>query len=521
MNLEVIFGPPGTGKTTALSQLIAHYAATEGADSLLVTAYTRTAARELAGRALPVDEQHVGTLHSHCFHALGNPPIAETCLKEWNITFPVYAMAAQKSSWNADEPVYAWKRLGDDALHRVNVLRHQLIPVDAWPAGLRLFWKKWVQWKDDNGYCDFTDLLERARQLVPVAPGRPSTIIVDEAQDLSLLQWALLTQWGTHATRVIVAGDDEQCLYRWAGADFRPLLAGTQRRTLPQSYRVPRAIQARALRYAKRIRLRHAKTWQPRADEGAVRHGGEPWDAPDALLPRLLAWLEEPWGTTGSTVACLAPCAYMLDPLLAVLKARGIPFSNRWRRNNAAWNPLEPLGHTVGIVRQVLDFLKDPDRLWTWQELATWAPLVRNDGVMRSGAKRAITLKAKDTALCTEDDLKALFVPEALHGALQGSVEWLKSHATPAVTKTLAYPLRVYARYGEAGLTAEPHLTVGTVHSLKGAEADTVLFWQDLSRTQQLTLCQGGAGADDIYRMLYVAATRARHVLYVLGTSYA
>ena len=32
---------------------------------------------ELAGRDLPVEPDRVGTLHSHCYHALGAPQIAE------------------------------------------------------------------------------------------------------------------------------------------------------------------------------------------------------------------------------------------------------------------------------------------------------------------------------------------------------------------------------------------------------------------------------------------------------------
>ena len=66
-----IFGPPGTGKTTNLTRQIRRAVERYGSNAILVTSFSRAAAHELAGRDLPVDPDRVGTLHSHCFHALG------------------------------------------------------------------------------------------------------------------------------------------------------------------------------------------------------------------------------------------------------------------------------------------------------------------------------------------------------------------------------------------------------------------------------------------------------------------
>ena len=66
---------------------------------------------------------------------------------------------------------------------------------------------------------DFTDLLEVAVRDLKVAPGDPSVIFVDEAQDLSPLQLKLLRQWGKHAEYLMMAMDDDQTVYGFAGAD--------------------------------------------------------------------------------------------------------------------------------------------------------------------------------------------------------------------------------------------------------------------------------------------------------------
>lgn len=519
MQLQVIFGPPGTGKTTELSRLTRQYVEDEGSDSVLLCAYTRTAARELAGRELPLDDHQVGTLHSHCYHALDNPKIAESKVKDWNDTYPLYTLSPPKSMTH-DEALHdeiaetTTDMLGDDLLRQVNLSRHRLIPLERWRPEEQLFWKAWSGWKHDHGYMDFTDLIDQARTLVPVAPGNPNSIFVDEAQDLSLLQWELLKQWGIHATRVIACGDDDQALYRWCGADFRPLLQAPERRTLPQSYRVPKRIQTWAQRYTLSLLHHEPKTWLPRDAPGTLSHEGGSWRYPEGTVQDLKEWLyTDPWGT----FACVAPCSYMLQPLLAALRSEGIPFSNRWRTHRYDWNPLAPPGKGIGMVQRLRDYLRPKDRLWTWQELATWLKLIRVDGVLTRKAKVHVALRAEEMKLCTLPELEPLFQPGELAGALKGSLDWLTDNLLQSHAKSMAYPVRVYRQHGINGLQDPPRLTVGTAHSLKGAEADTVLFWGDLSRSQQVALVLGGEEADDVRRMLYVACTRARDTLILMG----
>ena len=83
-----IFGPPGTGKTTNLGRQIGRAANRFGCDRVLVTSFSRATAAELAGRHAPVDPNRIGTLHSHCFHALGKPRIAEVHASQWNAENP-------------------------------------------------------------------------------------------------------------------------------------------------------------------------------------------------------------------------------------------------------------------------------------------------------------------------------------------------------------------------------------------------------------------------------------------------
>jgi len=97
-----IFGPPGTGKTTNISRQIARAVDRYGPQSVLVTSFSRAAAAELAGRDLPISSDRVGTLHSHCWRAIGDPELAEANVEEWNRGNPRLAITPARTHGQFD-----------------------------------------------------------------------------------------------------------------------------------------------------------------------------------------------------------------------------------------------------------------------------------------------------------------------------------------------------------------------------------------------------------------------------------
>jgi len=67
-----------------------------------------------------------------------------------------------------------------------------------------------------------------------------------------------------------------------------------------------------------------------------------------------------------------------------------------------------------------------------------------------------------------------------------------------------------------SALTQRPHVILGTIHSVKGGEADRVLLFPDLSPQgyRQLGI-PGWDGKQSIFRTFYVGATRAKEQLLV------
>ena len=94
---------------------------------------------------------------------------------------------------------------------------------------------------------------------------------------------------------------------------------------------------------------------------------------------------------------------------------------------------------------------------------------------------------------------------------------WIKSKLLASKAKQMEYPIAIAAQRGRAVLRQEPKLVVGTVHSVKGGQADTVIVLPDLSPQGIKQFVRPGEGRDGIIRTFYVAMTRAKERLVLAG----
>ena len=73
-------------------------------------------------------------------------------------------------------------------------------------------------------------------------------------------------------TDAFIAGDDDQAIYKWAGADVDSFIAlEGQYLPLTQSYRIPAKVHGLAMGIINKIRNRIDKTWQPRVSQGTLQ----------------------------------------------------------------------------------------------------------------------------------------------------------------------------------------------------------------------------------------------------------
>ncbi|MGH8246266.1 MAG: UvrD-helicase domain-containing protein, partial [Gammaproteobacteria bacterium] len=483
-----IFGPPGTGKTTSLTRQIQR-AVDRFGDSVLVTSFSRAAAAELAGREIPLHSDHIGTLHGHCFRALGNPAIAEVHVKEWNRENPRLPITPVSKQVRLDgedcaEDGEVHQKDGDRLLQQLNCCRGMMLEPGRWPAVVREFASKWDRYKRANRLLDFCDLIELSLRDVRVAPGNPAVIMADEAQDLNKMQLTLIRMWAEHASYLALAGDDDQTIYAWTGASpeaiLNPEIPEDHKVFLKQSQRVPRAVHAVADRLIRQVTRRPEKTYLPRPEDGAVHrlsqagyHSPEYW-----ILKTVERHLKK-----GKSIMFLASCSYMLRPIVAVLRKNAIPFYNPYRKSNGFWNPLR-IGSRHSAARRILALLdahlgiSGDHRNWTCGALALWMEWLRGDGVVKAGAGERVSISPATREVDVEA-LRNTFEPAALETLLTSLkdhprvlLDWWQARLSVEFRKRVQFPANIARLRGPQALRNAPQIVVGTIHSVKGGQAD-------------------------------------------------
>ena len=525
---DIVIGPPGTGKTTYGVRQIHRAVEAFGAGAVLVASFTRAAATEIAERAAFADTEtaNVGTLHSLCFRALGGDfKIADEKIDDWSefATSQGCPQFALRGKYQADAGDLAQGEGIVDEGQRLSMtmglLRAQMVPVAQWPEDVARFGGLWFEWKREGGLTDYTDLIELALSDLEFPPGGATVGFYDEVQDFKPLEMAVLRRWAKHMDRIVLIGDADQTLYEWSGASPRVFLdarAGAESvRVLAQSYRVPRAVHAVAQAMIGRVEDRIAAEYRPREDDGMVRQTAATWRSPERLLPFLDKDLAE-----GRSVMVLASCSFLLAPTIAMLRRGGYPFGNRWRETRGDWNPLAERKGALRAADRLLAFLRqrrevfgDVARTWTVADVAAFTAHL-SSAVLQRGAKRKFEGMAK-TAGGDAVQIAEVFDLTSLRAAAAGDVDWFLANLLPDRRRPYEYVAAVLRRGGAAALSVKdkpPLVSVGTIHSVKGAEADCVYLLPDLSM-------QGGeryakrVGRDEVHRMFYVGMTRARQRL--------
>lgn len=532
-----IFGPPGTGKTTFLTGSIRNTALQRGPNNVLVASFTTTAATELRGRGLPLPKSQVGTLHSLAYRALDRPPLAEEQLDDWNTTHPVYAFSRTGRKTSADDGAAPLEATGGstdgDALAaEVDALRARMTPREEWPTKARDFGEKWEDWKRANGLIDFTDMIEMARDDVLVAPGRPDVGFFDEVQDFTPLELSLIRSWGQHMERMVLAGDDDQCIFGFKGASpeafLHPDVPDHDKIVLSQSWRVPAAVHRAAEHWIRQVGRREEKVYLPRAEEGLVRHSpinyAQVIQFADAIEKALDGvGTDNDGNERPATVMALAPCAYMLDPLKHELRERGVPFHNPFRPTRGDWNPLRTASAgQVSSKDRLLAYLilderefGDDSRAWTGEDVRRWAECITKRGILARGA--AAALEALPNRTLAYEEVAALFADDVeLEQAVTPDIDWFARNLLASKRAPMTFPIEVAKKRGAKALVEAPRVVLGTIHSVKGGQADVVFLIPDLSARGNTEWAQPGATKDGVRRQMYVGMTRARRELVVM-----
>ncbi len=533
-----LVGPPGCGKTTALATVWVPKAVERfGPEAVVVCSLTKSAAHEIASRNLSIPRESVGTLHSLALRSLGRPKIAQddALIAEWNAECaPLHRLSCGSATVDNVKTERVDGAKGDKLMELCEQHRHRLTPRSHWPSKATGFFDKWEAWKHEHEVVDFTDLIEMAVDQSHHAPGDPAVLLVDEAQDLSSLEMGLVKHWGARCEFFVLAGDGDQSIYGWRGADAEAFLStevpDDHVYPLTQSYRVPRAVQAYAARWIDKVSKRYPSEYKPKDEPGECRI-----DRGMSMrkLPRMIREVEADLAR-GESVMLLATCSYMINSLIKELRTKGIAFHNPYRLKNGRWNPMrggvERLVSFLGPMRRELQ--EDDDagvRFWSWAELARWVEPLRADSFARRA--KGVVKGRKDSDRLGQPliraELRSVFTDEQFvelgealaHDDAGPALRWFETRLLPSQRSLFAYALKMAKRHGLATLRHAPRLVVGTVHSVKGGGADNVYLSPDVSGSAAKEYSRRGAQRDGIVRTFYVGMTRAVRKLVLLGPS--
>ena len=285
-----VIGPPGTGKTRRLLNEVQKYVKKgTSLNRIGYFAFTRKAAGEARDRYLKVethlskkDIKHFQTLHSLAFNNLGLKE--ENVMQELNYKrigeecgIQISYASYETNSWNG---IFS---SNSEYLNLINLARvRQTSPLEELDRNEHLgkierfkldaIAQEINNYKQVNGLIDYTDMLDKFLKKGNVE-NKFDVIFVDEAQDLSLIQWKMIEKIEkTNQCDVWIAGDDDQAIFGWAGADVDSFIDWRAKEIpLQQSERVPSEIQIKALNIIDRVQdNRLSKDYFPKKEAGEI-----------------------------------------------------------------------------------------------------------------------------------------------------------------------------------------------------------------------------------------------------------
>ena len=486
MNYKVI-GPPGTGKTqTLLNKVMEYKEAGTPLDRIGYFAFTKKAAYEARDRLLEAylflkkkDVKHFRTLHSFAFRYLGLKEenvmqeehykiIGEEC--GLRIKYATYEKNDFNGIFTSNSEYLSLINLA--AVKRINVLdqldkNEHLGKIER--DKLQIVEKHIDDYKQTYGLIDYNDMIKKftTQQQCPSF----EVIFVDEAQDLSLLQWDMIKLLQQNSKDVYIAGDDDQAIFGWAGADVDSFIKfDAIEIPLKQSRRVPKIVHQRALLRLDNIKSnRLEKPWNtPTSEKGTIKI----FFSMDSINLSKGDWY------------ILARTNDLLKPIIKDLRRRGVYFETKQGRSISE-----------SLYRDILNWesWKKDNKLSTIE-------------VQRLLERFDKKLKETDDKLFKLNDLKKEY-------KLNPRLQWYD--AFTAVTPQTKTYIRAMESNGE-DLRLKPRIKILTLHGSKGGEATNVIILQNQTRNTIKGATKTIMKQDEEQRVWYVGLTRCSKNLFLI-----
>lgn len=486
---KIYVASAGTGKTTTLMDLLSKCLETSKPKEIAFTTFTKAGAQEAIERALIKntscklsDLEGFSTLHALCYRRVPRKPM---------LTSHDYKELGQL----IDIPMTGNVRHGNDGFIYNNSVGNQMLYLDSLMRNLLIsseevireqincrinkqtlqeFHENYRAYRQKINKYDFTDQLETF-----VSQNEEYNfkyVFVDEAQDLSPLQWKAIKCITKNSETVFVAGDDKQSIYKFAGGDPKSLInMKGERIVLDTSYRLPENVLNYAESIAENIEEKQDYTVKP------INNGG---------VVQKIHSLSELDMSQGTWFLLCRNKIYMPYYEDALMKKKTLFVSSS--------------GDSMFNQKQI-------DYILLWEQLRRgykfkgakikelYREFLPTGRVLARGAKKLMD-SMPDEELFDKNQLVDDF-------GLKTTGKWDSVFKLPDITKELLLKAETDNR-----LENSCDIEINTIHGTKGREADNVVILPDITEITYKSMLND---LDNEHRVFYVAATRAKKNLYL------
>ena len=503
-----IFGPPGTGKTYQLLRRIKYFLK-KGVSphQIAYFSFTNKAVDETIERISnslpgykPDDFAYFSTIHSFARSQFSNIPVLDPNddMMQFHSDYGTVKVGYMQgyedqkvfNNWSLriydrarnmkQDPIALYKQQ-----QKKNVRLPQFISIIAAYERFKSF--EVEPGIRQNDRLDFTDMLQKFIEEGHVPKFK--VLMIDEAQDLTPLQWDVVIKLAKEAEVVYLAGDDDQAIYEWNGAevDYFIHFPG-KKKVLSLSRRIPRTVH-----YFSQIMMLSAANYRE-----------EKIFAPNNLEGEIERYQS----------------------------VKHVPFENEgtWMvlaRIHDVKKEIEKDLYDMGLYYENTQGRKSFD-VQQWQAINYWMQLMQGGTLTREEACIMYTFISNiDHGYRSADSQKWNFAHPnqpfnydelQLRAGLQESrADWTEALSIKFKDTEKRYFLKCMEN--NINLDTKARIIVDTIHSVKGSEADHVVICSKANWPSHFERKSKEEKVKEL-RVWYTGVTRAKQSLHLINTDH-
>ena len=559
-----ILGGPGCGKTTKILEILANYI--KGGlqlDQVLLIGFAKSTVQELQNRVIKKglltekQSESITTIHKFCLDKIGKPDILNSSAK----TSFRKKMASDPDNWvmledekydKEDEEPAQWtekedKRMAiyydiiNKAQHSIGFDKRKKYKNDlekvldffresendkyknVHTAQLSYFFSNLEKFKSQNGFIDFDDMLLKALYPTIEFPSY-KLVLVDEVQDLSKLEWQVISKIAQKTEELYLVGDDDQAIFGWKGSDVRIFQKWPCKKEnitrLKTSYRLPGKIYDFALSIRNDIkhRLGNEFTCEKRIDpkikdEGSIEYIND------------LEEIDNVINVNSDAIFCARAKSYC-QAYAHFLKHKGLIFKEKSQSMDDRGKLKSSFPEKCKQIIESWHTLQEGNLI----KGTDYIKMVKEIKPKYISERKKTAMSSKDTAppelytgeLFSYEILKNKYHFDAPLDKMWHDIFFFDTTRIKGPKKPNAlfidkedfndYLLRCW----EQNKNLDTKIILSTIHGVKGMEADKVVLCVEWGFSLKAYMLGDDRKEDEELRVCYVGVTRCKKDLYLL-----